>query len=317
MVAFVVVVLVLAIVALVIVVERWATPEAENIVSIGYPSYPTNPFSTLPGTRPMSVVLSGNAWRYCKKAHVQGSDTFWKIFEDGPWKWDASGRYAGSGLNPGHYFALSAQGARSEILHYVKHEKELNEYVLLRIEGEVNNVLDLTSVENLYRLKDELGILNNPYDLLGQLVTAATGGNYFTDGLGAYAYDRGYSGILFFSARNIEEYERSHLQSEGYYHEDDELTFKDLVVSEMFENLVNRCLVLFSGAEVVRATKRYYVSGKFENNSYYKMSTEQILQNSRDYGVEYQEQRKLYRGCPDFLRSGPQRCLRCAEREND
>src|SRR5262249_54858007 len=154
------------------------------------------------------------------KARLHRGDSFWRNFEDGPWKWDSSGRYAGSGLNPGHYFAFSRQEARSEILHYVKDEKELNEYALLRIEGEVNNVLDLTSVTNLRRLTRELGILNNPFDVMGQLVTAATGGSYFTDGLGAYAYERGYSGILFFSARNIEELQRKDLQSEGYYHED-------------------------------------------------------------------------------------------------
>jgi hypothetical protein len=121
-----------------------------------------------------------------------------------------------------------SQAARNEVLHYVKDPKIIKEtYTALAVLGSIDNILDLTKTNNIRKLSDELGVLNDPYDIFGQLVTASTGGTYFTDGFGAYAYERGYSGIMFFSARNIEKSQRSDLQSEEYYHEDDALTFKD------------------------------------------------------------------------------------------
>jgi len=258
------------------------------------------------------VYISGLACRFSRVTHLFCGDLFWKNFEDGPWKWDSSGRYAGSGINPGHYFAFSGTEARSEILHYVDDKTALEkDYKLLVVHGEINDVLDLTSVDNIRALAGELGVLNDPYDILVQLITASTGGTYFTDAFGAYAYERGYAGIMFFSARNISERQRSDLQSE-YYHEDDALIFKSFTATEMFSEPRNRCVVLFNGAETVRSIRRYYNSGlKTEHNPYCGMPAEAIFKRSERYDASYQAERRLYRGCPCLL-TGTKRCLRCA-----
>lgn len=185
----------------------------------------------------------------------------------------------------------------------------------MAINGSIDNILDLTKIPNIRSLSKELRLLNDPYDVLGQLVTASTGGTYFTDGLGAYAYERGYSGVMFFSARNIDEVHRADLQSEGYYHEDDAQTFKEYTFSAMFAQSTNRCIVLFDGAETVRSIKRFTISGLARGvNPFHEMASEAILAMSEHYGAAYQAERKRHRGCPSFLLS-ERRCLRCITAE--
>jgi hypothetical protein len=52
---------------------------------------------------PYSIRLRGKGYRWQQQERVQRGAEFYKMFEDGPWKWKAQGRFAGAGLNCGHY----------------------------------------------------------------------------------------------------------------------------------------------------------------------------------------------------------------------
>jgi hypothetical protein len=47
---------------------------------------------------PHSVRLKGTAYRWQDPERVRHGERFYEMFEDGPWKWDASGRFAALAL---------------------------------------------------------------------------------------------------------------------------------------------------------------------------------------------------------------------------
>src|SRR5436190_22319824 len=65
-----------------------------------------------------SIRLKGTVYRWHHPEFLFLGDDFHRTFEDGPWKWDAQGRFAGSGLLCGHYFGLSEEAATEEATHY-------------------------------------------------------------------------------------------------------------------------------------------------------------------------------------------------------
>jgi hypothetical protein len=269
------------------------------------------------GSKPCSFDLSGVVYRYSAREHLKGGDQFWRNFEDGPWKWDTANRYAGRGLNPGHFFGAFPGTARREFAHYLQGSIDQGRYQLLSVEGCIKDVMDLTQIETIRWLREELKILNDEYDLMGQLVTASTGGTYFTDLFGSYAYERDYGGILFFSARNIEDSDREDLQSETYYTEHDALTFKSYTWSAMWAEPENRCLVIFRGAELVRNVRRFRIDqAAWEDNHDFAKPAEEILAKSECFGKDYQAMRIKGRGCSRLTWGDRRRCLRCAAAED-
>src|SRR5262245_44418345 len=70
------------------------------------------------GELEFSVKLGGPTYRWHPAAHLQVGPRFYQTFEDGPWKWDAPGRFAGKGINCGVYFGLTPGAADAEAEYY-------------------------------------------------------------------------------------------------------------------------------------------------------------------------------------------------------
>jgi hypothetical protein len=106
---------------------------------------------------PNAVRLNGKAYRWQAKKHIHRGADFHLMFEDGPWKWDAQGRFAGKDINCGHYFGLSVEAANEEAGHYGIDKEDSQ---LIEIEGSSDCILDLTHPD-LIRKWFELHIDNH------------------------------------------------------------------------------------------------------------------------------------------------------------
>jgi hypothetical protein len=67
---------------------------------------------------PFAIHLKGTVYRWHSREYVFAEADFHKTFEDGPWKWNAQGRFAGAKINCGHYFGLSREAATDEARCY-------------------------------------------------------------------------------------------------------------------------------------------------------------------------------------------------------
>jgi hypothetical protein len=232
----------------------------------------------------MSVCIRGSAFRYQSKNHLHSGEDFWRIFEDGPWKWKSQGRYAGGSINPGHYFGLLRDGAKMEISHYVHQEPSLSDYELLVVQGELDNVLDLTQIENIQNVAKEMGYSGNNFMVLSDLISLDTGGNDTTDRFGYYAYRNGYNAALFFSARAIDPFHRKIIDNP-----DIDALSASYAVIDMRQQPIGVCLVVFSGMTLLRSIKRYsFGTGEWEDNPYWNQS-EEVLNALFEYKRDYQE----------------------------
>jgi len=225
-----------------------------------------------PGSQPRSVKIDVNIFRWHPARHAPtfDADTLRAAFEDGPWKWDTQSRFAGSGINPGHYFGLTEDAATAEVKYYGSSTDIPTDLVLLTLNVALDNVLDLTNKETaVYIVKESVDL--SRYDavggtsldlseaqLLSWLFADTKGGNGVTDYVGYSAHRGGYSGILFFGARAMPEIDRWSVANAGareQFNNDFEC------VRALRRNRDYFNLVIFSGARVVSATKTYRSGG--------------------------------------------------------
>jgi hypothetical protein len=139
-------------------------------------------------TKPMSVRVYGNGFRYLRKENVTNGDDFCKVFIDGPWKWKGQQRFAGvfedvnelTGekrsvkVSPGHFFAMTKECAASEIGHYYDQD-ELKKFSLMKVEIELDNMLDLTDYANVMTVANEMYIYGSIWAIIRELIVETTG----------------------------------------------------------------------------------------------------------------------------------------------
>jgi hypothetical protein len=235
---------------------------------------------------PYAIVLLGNAYRWQNNSHLHRGAEFYRMFEDGPWKWAAQGRFAGKDLNCGHFFGLSVEAATEEAAHYGIDESQST---LLRLEFESVRVMDLTRPDFIKQLVTEnIGnhqrISHSYYSMVSELIERVTGGNGVTDYLGYRAHRLGYQGILFYSARAMEELQ--------IWRHDRELEY--FTYGSTFWGLRNdpRYLnvVFFSGAELLSGTKAIAIgSAEQEPNPFHRQDPAELARLF-DFGEDYQEE---------------------------
>lgn len=251
-----------------------------------------NPLDTLhlrrllhSGTLPGSVRLKGKAYRYQNRDHVHPRETLWKVFEDGPWKWQIKGRFAPAWLNTGHYFALTPAAAKQELSHYVEAHKQPSYSLLTVVMKEIDNVLDLTSWDNANEFMTRHGIDGRTLDLMAELVRDSTAGSKLTDFVGVEARRDGYSGILYFSARVRDSFEQTYFKSITQSWDADQFLWE----FEMFERLItNVCVVYFSGSAVLTSIKSFRWNNEpIQENQFFGMSGDEV-NRVFEYGPTYQ-----------------------------
>jgi hypothetical protein len=213
--------------------------------------------SVFSGTMPDSIRVKGRVYRYNPRARHQAGEDFWRLFVDGDWKWNIQQRYAGAHVNPGYYFTFAKEAAAIEIGHYIQRSGEpLDVFDLLAVEGEIDNILDLTNLETIGKAALARGVDQDPLDTLLELLEEADGGGDMTDRLGHYGFREGYNGIVFFSARTVVGDHRAGLERSS---PSDLVRFQslELVYQPMRRDVMRMCLVVFRGATLLRSIKCY------------------------------------------------------------
>src|ERR1700730_14572485 len=232
------------------------------------------------GTMPMSLRCSeATLFRLHKPDHFHRGADFWKTFEDGPWKWSAKQRYSGKDVNPGHFFTLNGPSARVELSHYTS---DLKDYGMLKVQGPLDNILDLTDWGNIIKVCRAMGLTGPATELILELVNVDLGGNTVTDSIGYYAYRRGYAGLVFFSARAMDSEERHRLNSMSH------ILAKAYLLDLMQNEINHMCVVLFSGSRTVRSIQRYSFAGEDWIDNPYFGATAEELDELTEYNEEYQ-----------------------------
>ena len=239
---------------------------------------------------PFAIRLSGDAYRWHSADRLHKGAEFYRMFEDGPWKWSAQGRFAGKEINCGHYFGLSVGAATEEASHYgIDPEKS----ALVHIAFEPVKLLDLTHPEFIRTMfqncvQNHEIVSHSYYVMLSELIELGNGGNSVTDYLGYRARKDGYQGILFFSARTMEELQiwRHDLDLEAYTYG---MTFSGLRAGREHLNVV-----FFSGADLIVniRTLRIGDSEPFENP--YCGQDPAAIDGLFEYGSDYQESKSRF-----------------------
>lgn len=296
------VVLVVVAIAVYRMLNSWAKSDVFSTAeSVGYESPPRKP--TLAerapaGTLSMSVKLRGSAYRYQPKAHLHHGEEFFRLFEDGDWKWQGQQRYAGATedgkgakINAAHFFAFTPSCAKLEIGNYLS-EEQLAEYALVEVDGELDDMLDLTSIENVRAVAKAMHVTGNIHDIFKELLSLRSGGNKFTDVFGHYASSRGYNGIVFFSARALSQDHAQQVRESKYWDEVMEDYVKGFVYEEMASRFDRMCSAVFSGSLLTRSIKRYrFDDGPWEVNPYHGWS-EEALDKKLTYNGDFLQQVK-------------------------
>ncbi len=103
------------------------------------------------GDRPGSVKLDSRIFRWhpSRYAPTDDPESFRAAFEDGPWKWDTQCRFAGKGINPGHFFGLTEEAASAEAKYYANTKEVPDDLVLLTLDISLDNILDLTQKDTI------------------------------------------------------------------------------------------------------------------------------------------------------------------------
>ena len=184
----------------------------KRFTSLGIYRYYVHP-RTLDFPKPSR--LSGRFYRlhdpkYCDEK------SFWRIFLDADYKWEAEQRFASSAFNCGHFFGLAPEAALAESAFYEEESKGENKSmdktqhtsVLVEIVATFPTILDLTDsatsdrVFGLFIGKEYDG---SPYFFqLKYLTDEMEAGNSLTKDIGRWAWEHRYDGILFSSARAME-----------------------------------------------------------------------------------------------------------------
>jgi hypothetical protein len=238
---------------------------------------------------PFAVRLKGGAYRWHSANRVQYGPDFYKMFVDGPWKWEAQGRFAGKNINCGHYFGLSVAAANEESQYY---GTDLKTAVLIEIEGETSRVLDLTHPEVIKYVfedfVDSSGVMALfYYPMLQKLIEQSKGGNQVTDYVGWQAKKLGYDGILFYSARAMA------YVTKYRFNRNLEWTTYQNAFYEMRRNPALLNVVLFSGVKLVNGIKSIRIGDGSEpmQNPYFRLGTEKVSEMFGRYGEAYQDER--------------------------
>jgi hypothetical protein len=214
----------------------------------------------------------------------------WRVFLDGPWKWDAHERFAGNGFNCGHFFSMTEEGSRAEATFYGLDENRIPIELDLRLP----RVLDLTDARCLrYVLDPRIGLDIRPRSmhalrLLELLVDGWAGGSMVTSVVGHWAVRKDFDGILFIGARALSQQTREDVRfsggglsmGSGFTGEDElEEIRKD-------PNVVN--LVVLSGRRVLTGTCRYRQRGEpWRENPCYRITEEEHDRLLWREGVEW------------------------------
>jgi hypothetical protein len=234
---------------------------------------------------PYAIRLRGKAYRWQQPARVHLGDQFYKMFEDGPWKWKAQGRFAGAALNCGHYFGLSVEAATEEAAHYGMHPENA---VLIQITGGSRRILDLTHpdvIKSMFQqhVENHHVVSWSYYSMMDELIERGDGGNVVTDYLGVRAKREGYQGILFFSARVLRDIQLFRMDRvlEAY-------TYR-AYIWEKRRDLTNLNIVFISGAELVHGIKTIKI-GDAEPfvNPYYEIGIDKVYTMFPEHGEDYQ-----------------------------
>ena len=258
------------------------------------------------GNKPDSVAVEGHVYRWhpLERAPSAEPESLRTVLEDGPWKWDVQSRFAGKGINPGHYFGLNVEAASAEMTYYSGRARVPDDYVLLTLDVKVDDVLDLTKNDIAIRWFLQCfdgGQQLNPAEIVSQLIATGRGGNEVTDYIGYRAHRDGYQGILFLGARAILELDRWNV--ENARPDDQELNNDYEVIRRLRRNRDHFNLVVFSGARLVGATTVFRCDGPKRMlrgrkrgspiaNPYVGWDENRILALSLEFGHEYQEQRR-------------------------
>ena len=250
---------------------------------------------------PFSVYLNRTFYRWQQNTYLRTGKRFYTMFEDGPWKWEAQGRFAGKGINCGHYFGLSVDAASEEAGHYGIDRQNAT---LLELRIKSRRVLDLTHPEVIAKMfrahvNNHQSVSHSYYTLVQELVERGSGGNAITDYFGYTACKQRYDGLLFFSARAMDVL---NLQLKDRVLEAFEYAscFKELRRDVRLQNAV-----FFSGATLVARTRTFGLQGAAAlENPYFEKDVETVS-NLFTYNEDYQQKRKDFVLFPPSYVSGP------------
>jgi len=198
-------------------------------------------------------------------------------------------RFAGKGINCGHYFGLSLEAATQEAQYY---GMDLEKVVLIEVEGESKRILDLTHPEVIkYIFQDFIDSSRNMalfyYPMLQILIEQGKGGNHYTDYIGWYAKRLQYDGILFYSARALE-----HVAKYRYNRNTESFEYQNEFY-EMRKNASLLNVVLFSGMKFVNEIKSISVGPNNRlQNPYRGVGLEKISEMFSEHGQGYQDKQE-------------------------
>jgi hypothetical protein len=232
------------------------------------------------GALPHSSSAGGLFCRFQSKEWLYRNDKFHRNFDDSPRKWNAQDRYAGAGVNYGHFFGCSVAASTFEAQSY---KMDMHKHSLLELEMTVPSMLDLTYEENidwiLRRVFENPELVGRSYfSKLIELIHHQKGGDKVNEMIGAIAATEGFDGIIFYGARAL----RKHATAWQTNPEDplidmiEQMTFPAMREDQDLQNIV-----VFSGSLVTRAAARYRIDGgAWQPNPYYGISEEQFDQIS-------------------------------------
>jgi hypothetical protein len=249
---------------------------------------------------PGSKSIGGRFHRWQPVELFWGGCDLWRTFQDGPWKWQAQARFAGKGINCGHFFSLTGVGARAEASAY---QLEIGrKYEALEAVVRVDHILDLTSYKGM-QLAFSAVVKNPDFSIpfiAEEFVEIERGGTALTDRIGHWAISQGYEGILFLGARALPSREsRARMPEQRGRLWDYDLFGIYLKSFRQSRDQLN--LVVFRGRYLLTRIRAYRFGGQYGcHNIFWKMNEEDLenmLSANLDYlryGEDYQiEQRRL------------------------
>lgn len=253
---------------------------------------------------PASCVLNSTASiefvRFHDPKYLYTGADFWKNWLEDDRKWQARGRYAGSEISSGTFFSPSKEAALAEASFYLDSKNIESIKATVTIQSRYNNILNLTEEEAInFVFQQLLGFrYNRPTVLLAVLASVRAQGSMITDYIGGWAYHKGYSGIMFLSARALEpmrkDFDVSSLDDSywGQYwtagaDEFDyfQLQFMRQGIEERPTHYLN--IVYFSGPHLISSISKFKIrlpSGKesAEKNPYFEKPDLEILRESNE-----------------------------------
>jgi hypothetical protein len=257
-----------------------------------------------PSDLPGAIAITGRFFRWHSPARFWSGDDFWRVFVDGPWKWDAQQRFAGKGLNCGHFFSLNCDGASAEATHYGLAINS-DHLQLLQVSMRVDPVLDLTSYDGIKTAFD--AVVENPDFstpfIAEELVEIDTGGTCLTDRIGHWAVKMGYEGILFLGARAIHGPGEKPWQGKAGMRGPKlwDYDFFWWYVDDFREQKTQLNLVVFRGRYLTAQISSFKIGkGTIVKNPYFGMSEQEIERrlatehDYRAYDEEYQDHQSRF-----------------------